>query len=61
MTLNFRGWQSFSAFAWTFMFAAAKYVFLTCIVSVVEIKGSAAMFPKLNLINQCDLQFLTIK
>ena len=43
------------------MFVAAKYVFRTCIVPVVEIEGSAAMFPKLNLINQCDLRFLTIK
>ena len=33
------------------MFAAAKYVFLAGIVPVVEIEGSAAMFPKLNLIN----------
>ena len=44
-----------------FMFAAAKYVLLTCIVPVVETEGSAAMLPKLNFINQCDLQFLTIK
>ena len=42
-------------------YVAAKYVVLTCIVPVVKIEGSAAMFPKLNLINQCDLQFLTIK
>ena len=43
------------------MFAAAKYVFLACIVPVVEIEGPAAMLKMLNLTNQCDLQFLTIK
>ena len=54
---NFCGWH----FCVDFIFAAAKYVFLTCIVPVFKIEGSTAMFPKLNLINQCDLQFLTIK
>ena len=30
------------------MFAAAKYVFLTCIVPVVEIEGSAAMWSSIS-------------
>ena len=36
------------------MFVAAKYVFLTCTVAVVEIEGFAAMLLKLKLISQYD-------
>ena len=43
------------------MFAPAKYVFLTGIVPVLEIEGSAAMFPKPNLINQCDLHYQIVE
>ena len=61
LVVKFLRMAKFSHFCVDFMFAAAKYVFLTCIVPVVETEGSVAMFPKLNLINQCELQFLTIK
>ena len=61
LVVKFLQMAKFQHFCIVFMFAAAKYVFLTCIVPMLEIEGSAAMFPKLNLISQCDLQFLTFK
>ena len=61
LVVKFSRMDKFQHFGVDIMFAAAKYVFLTGIVPVLEIEGSAAMFPNPNLINQCDLQFLTIK
>ena len=36
----------------------AKYVFLTCAVSVVERGGFPAVLPKLHSISQYDPQFM---
>ena len=48
-------WMSkFEQFYVDFLLVAAKYVFLTCTVAVVEIEGFAAMLLKLKLISQYD-------
>ena len=48
-------WMSkFDQFYVDFMLVAAKFVFLTCTVAVVEIEGYAAMLLKLKLISQYD-------
>ena len=51
LSLNFADGKVLALLRGLYIFVAAKYVFLTCTVPVLEIEGSAAIFPRLNLIN----------